>query len=75
MVICVMLSGKTTLSNTFSLINKGLSFMSDRPLFIFMLFKETKISYRILRPPDGLPKDKFYIFFCGTLQNAVIARL
>ena len=49
--------------------------MSDRPLFIFMLFKETKISYRILRPPDGLPKDKFYMFFCGTLQNAVIARL
>ena len=49
--------------------------MSDRPLFIFMLFKETKISYRILRKPDGLPKDKFYMFFCETLQNAVIARL
>ena len=26
------------------------------------------------RPPDGLQKDKFYLFFCWTLQNAVIAR-
>ena len=26
------------------------------------------------RPPDGLQKDKFYLFFCGALQNAVIAR-
>ena len=26
------------------------------------------------RPPDGLQKDKFYLFFCWALQNAVIAR-
>ena len=28
----------------------------------------------LLRPPDGLPKDKFYLFFGGALQNAVIAK-
>ena len=26
------------------------------------------------RPYNGLQKDKFYLFFCGALQNAVIAR-
>ena len=26
------------------------------------------------RPLDGLQKDKFYLSFCGALQNAVIAR-
>ena len=26
------------------------------------------------RPCNGLQKDKFYLFFCGALQNAVIAR-
>ena len=26
------------------------------------------------RPPDGLPKDKFYLFFGEALQNAIIAR-
>ena len=24
-----------------------------------------------MRPPDGLPKNKFYLFFGGALQNAV----
>ncbi len=28
----------------------------------------------LLRPLGGLQKDKFYLFFCGALQNAVIAR-
>ena len=27
-----------------------------------------------MRPLDGLIKYKFYLFFCGALQNAVIAR-
>ena len=27
-----------------------------------------------LRPCNGLKKNKFYLFFCGALQNAVIAR-
>ena len=27
-----------------------------------------------LRPLHGLKKNKFYLFFCGALQNAVIAR-
>ena len=28
----------------------------------------------LLRPLGGLQKDKFYLFFCGALQNGVIAR-
>ena len=27
-----------------------------------------------LRPLHGLKKNKFYLFFCGALQNAVITR-
>ena len=34
---------------------------------------EVSTSY-LLRPPDGLQKDKFHLFFCGALQNGVIAR-
>ena len=26
------------------------------------------------RPLGGLQKDKFYLFFCGALQNAAFAR-
>ena len=28
----------------------------------------------LLRPLGGLQKDKFYLFFCGALQNAAFAR-
>ena len=28
----------------------------------------------LLRPLDGLQKDKFYLFFCEALQNAAFAR-
>ena len=28
----------------------------------------------LLRPLGGLPKDKFYLFFCGALQNTAFAR-
>ena len=28
----------------------------------------------LLRPPSGLNKDKFYLSFCGALQNAAFAR-
>ena len=30
--------------------------------------------YYKMRPLHGLPKDKFYLFFGGALQNVVIAR-
>ena len=35
----------------------------------------TKVSTsHLLSTPDGLQKDKFHLFFCGALQNGVIAR-
>ena len=41
-------------------------------LSLFFVFKSFLV---VLRPPDGLNKDKFYLSFDGALQNAVIARL
>jgi len=38
------------------------------------LKKIHSVSNAIMRPPDGLLKDKFYLFFCGALQNAAFAR-
>ena len=40
---------------------------------ILTLLSQTQ-NFRIKKPPSGLPKDKFYLSFCGALQNAVIAR-
>ena len=41
-------------------------------LFVYYALKF--LDNRSKRPLGGLPKDKFYLFFGGALQNAVIAR-
>ena len=40
---------------------------------ILTLLSQTQ-NFRIKKPPSSLPKDKYYLFFCGALQNVVIAR-
>ena len=49
------------------------SLLGDKHRSISTLLSQTQ-NFRIKRPPSGLQKDKFYLFFCGALQNAAFAR-
>ena len=44
------------------------------PIVEAALFVSCSGEERKKRPCNGLKKDKFYLSFCGALQNAVIAR-
>ena len=43
-------------------------------ILLFVYYALKFLDNRSKRPLGGLPKDKFYLFFGGALQNAVIAR-
>ena len=45
-----------------------------KALSVFLFAYLETFGYRNKRLSEGLQKDKFYLSFCGALQNAVIAR-